>query len=140
MIDLDKIPQVALAFVNEDHRQMGEVINELMARIQSCEQGGAGREEVAGQLQTLLAHTRAHFAREEEQMQAHRFINYAFHKNGHDSVVAEMQEELDVWRARGDVVRLRHYVFDLLPNWFAGHIEVQDAMMADHIVRALRSA
>lgn len=130
ILDVESIPQVALGFMNDDHREEGRLLNELGEAITALRDG---REEAAAVLDRFAAfdaHTRAHFVREEAAMQRAGFAPYPVHKSEHDHVLAEMEDEGRRFRERGDAERLWAYVSQAIPAWFAGHVESMDYVTA----------
>lgn len=131
-IDLDGIPQVALAFANDDHREEGRLVNELQRAVASRRAGGPA-EPVLARFEALLEHTRRHFAREEAAMHRAGFPAYVVHKAEHDRVLAEMEAEGAHFRTAGDVERLWRYASAAVPEWFLSHIQTMDFVSAQFV-------
>jgi len=128
-IDIQNIPQVALGFMNSDHKAFVDIFNTLADLLA---QSSRERHEVSALLEQLLEHSREHFAREEQQMIQFSFPAYSCHKSEHEQVLVEMEKELDAWRAAGDVQWLNDYL-EQLPEWLAGHIASMDTVTANYI-------
>ena len=56
--------------IDADHRQLVELVNELHTATSQ----GQGQEVVASVMERLITYTRQHFAREEQGMEARRFL------------------------------------------------------------------
>jgi hemerythrin len=134
LVDLDAIPQVALPFVNDDHREEGRLLNELADAVKGHRTGAVPVETVLHRLEALFAHTQEHFAREEEAMREVGFPPYPVHKGEHDRVLEEMESEETHFRETGDTARLWKYVSEAVPTWFVGHIQSMDAVTAQFVV------
>jgi hemerythrin len=138
LVDLESIPQVALPFMNEDHREEARLVNELADAVKGHRAGKVPVETVLHRLEELLAHTQEHFGREEEEMRKVGFPPYPVHKGEHDRVVEEMETEETHFRETGDTARLWSYVAEVVPAWFVGHIQTMDAMTAGFVMQARR--
>jgi hemerythrin len=134
LVDLDAIPQVALPFINDDHREEGRLLNELADAVKGHRTGAVPVETVLHRLEALFAHTQEHFAREEEAMREVGFPPYPVHKGEHDRVLEEMESEETHFRETGDTARLWKYVSEAVPTWFVGHIQSMDAVTAQFVV------
>jgi hemerythrin len=133
LVDLDAIPQVALSFINADHREEGRLLNELAEAVEGHRKGKVPVETVLHRLDALLAHTQEHFGREEAAMQEAGFPPFPVHKAEHDRVLEEMEAEEIHFRETGDTGRLRAYVREAVPAWFVSHIQSMDAVTAGFI-------
>jgi hemerythrin len=133
LVDLDAIPQVALPFVNSDHREEGRLLNELAESIEGHRSGKVAVETVLHRFDELLTHTQEHFGREEAAMRESGFPPFPIHKAEHDRVLEEMEAEEVHFRETGDTARLRAYVRDAVPAWFVSHIQSMDAVTASFV-------
>jgi hemerythrin len=133
IVDLERIPQVPLDFVNADHREEGRLLNALAEAVEATRAGRAEATEVLQAWDALFAHTEQHFGREEAAMLRTGFPPYPVHKGEHERVLAEMRTEGERFRAGGDAARLWAYVSSDVPAWFVGHIETMDHVTAQFI-------
>jgi hemerythrin len=133
IVDLDAIPQVALAFINDDHREEGKLLNDLADAVKGHRAGKVPVETVLHRFEALLQHTQEHFGREEEAMQQSGFPPYQVHKGEHDRVIDEMESEETHFRETGDTGRLWSYVSEAVPSWFVAHIQSMDAVTAQFV-------
>jgi len=134
IVDLDAIPQVALSFINDDHREEGRLLNDLCDAVKGHRTGQVPVETVLHRFEALLQHTKEHFGREEEAMREVAFPPYPVHKGEHDRVVDEMESEETHFRETGDTARLWSYVSEGIPAWFVPHIQSMDAVTAQFVV------
>ncbi len=130
MLNFDDVPKVALDFMNSDHEEATNITNALMALLDTAEAGTADTQAISDTLQSLHNHCVEHFSRENAQMEHFGFPAYPVHHGEHERVLAEMQGEMDAWRDAGDVVRLKNYTFQTVPEWFIGHIQTMDTVTA----------
>jgi hemerythrin len=135
LVDLEMIPQVAVPFMNEDHREEGRLLNELADAVKGHKTGKVPVETVLHRYEELFAHTREHFAREEEAMKAAGFPPFPVHKAEHDRVLDEMDSEEGHFRETGDTARLWSYVSEGVPAWFTNHILSMDAITAGFVTQ-----
>ncbi len=131
--NLDAIPQVALPFINDDHREEARLLNDLADAVKGHRAGTVPVETVLHRLEALHEHTQAHFAREEEAMREAAFPPFPVHKGEHDRVLDEMESEETHFRETGDTARLWSYVSETVPAWFVGHIQSMDAVTAQFV-------
>jgi hemerythrin len=133
IVDLDKIPQVALQFINDDHLQEGRLLNQLADAVKAHRTGKVPVEAVLHKLEALLEHTQEHFGREEKAMREAGFPPYPMHKAEHERVIEEMESEEIHFRETGDTGRLWSYVAEAVPAWFVAHIQSMDAITAQFV-------
>jgi len=133
IVDVERIPQVALDFVNDDHRQEGRLLNELAAAVREHRAGRAPVELVLHGWEALFLHTQEHFGREEQAMQKAGFPPFPVHKAEHDRVLEEMEVEGEHFRETGDTARLWKYVSEAMPTWFVSHIQTMDHVSAQFV-------
>jgi hemerythrin len=129
-IDPDQVPQLPVAFMNEDHGREVRLVNDVEAALEAHAAGRGTLATVLERLSLLAVHTREHFLREESMMRETRFPAYPVHKAEHDRVLAEMDAEARRFRESGDAARLSRFLFEALPAWFVNHIRTMDAVTA----------
>jgi hemerythrin-like metal-binding protein len=81
----------------------------------------------------LIAHTEAHFGREDAWMQATHFAASNCHSAQHDMVLKTMRAGLHYGEA-GHLALVRQMVHELGP-WFVQHAQSMDAALATHLER-----
>jgi hemerythrin len=136
LVDLAAIPQVPLAFMNEDHAEEARLLNALADALSKLRAGEGTKEDVLGRWQALERHTREHFERENEAMRAVAFHAYPVHAGEHERVLAEMAGEAGAFAASGDAERLWVYVTQAVPAWFVRHIQTMDHVTARFVSMA----
>jgi hemerythrin-like metal-binding protein len=112
------------------HREFVDLVNAL---------GASGQTRFAELFTELVAHTRAHFAAEEEMMERSGFPSTAEHRSEHARVLGEMERFVDSL-ARGRSRLARSYVTEQIPEWFALHAATMDSALAAHLKGSTRSA
>jgi hemerythrin len=138
LIDPALVPEVPLAFQNEDHRTEARLLNEAVDALDGYRAGRVPAADVLLRLDALVIHTREHFAREEGVMRESGFPAFAMHKGEHDRVLAHMRRERDHFRVEREAGRLWAYLTEALPVWFVGHIQTMDLVTGRFV--ASRSA
>jgi len=133
LVSPDRIPQVAVTFMNEDHREEAMRLNDLADAVKGHRAGKVPVETVLHRFEALFQHTQEHFAREEAAMREAGFPPFPVHKAEHDRVVEEMESEETHFRETGDTARLWQYVSQAIPAWFVSHIESMDQVTAGFI-------
>ncbi|MFZ2162970.1 MAG: hemerythrin family protein [Sideroxyarcus sp.] len=122
-------PQVALDFMNRDHAEFVAMRGQLMSLIAAQ----TPKNDVDTLLDELLAHTRDHFAEEEQLMLESQFPPYAMHKNEHEQVLADMSAHIERWKHGRDIVALRDWLDKAVGDWFVTHIGTMDLVTAGFI-------
>jgi hemerythrin len=133
LVDIAAIPQVPLAFMNDDHREEARLLNELADALEAHRGGEAPRAAVLERWDTLHRHTVEHFGREEAAMQRVGFPPYPVHKAEHERVLEEMRAEARRFAEDGDAERLWRYVSEAVPAWFVEHIQSMDHVTGGYI-------
>ena len=140
MIDFNDVPKVALDFMNNDHEEATNLVNQIQALIDQAQSNEIGSEEkteeITAAFKALLEHNREHFAREEAKMREFNFPPYPVHKGEHERVLAEMESVLAAWQANQDLNQLKQYIDGELLSWFINHIQTMDTMTAVYISRS----
>ena len=126
LVDLDAIPQVELAFMNQDHRQEGDLLNRAGDALEGFRSGRGTKDEVLSHLAALDRHTREHFGREEERMRKAGFPPAPLHAGEHARALAEMEAEVAAFQGSGDAARLGRYLAETVPAWFVNQILTMD--------------
>ncbi len=134
-IDLSRLPQLPMAFMNADHAREARLVNAVEAALAAHGRGEGTLAAVLEQLSVLAVQTREDFLREETVMREMRYPGYLAHKAEHDRVLADMDAEARAFRDRGDGERLARWLADALPAWFVSHIRGTDAVTAGWLAR-----
>lgn len=106
--------------IDEDHEHFVKGISAAVA---------ASDAEFPTHFAGLVAHTHAHFAREEALMEATGFFAIGMHKAEHQRVLAlvgQVAAQLD----SGDLAAARRFVANDLPAWFLDHRNTMDLVTA----------
>ena len=115
--------QLDIPVIDTIHAEFVVLVNRL---------GNADPEEFATLFQELLAHTRAHFATEEELMRLTHFPGRREHLTEHGRVLGDMERFADRLAA-GKTIFARAFVEDRVPDWFANHTRTLDSDLAQHL-------
>lgn len=99
---------------------------ELLGRAETCD-----LESLPAAWRELVAHTEAHFAREDEWMRESGYHACECHRAQHDLVVRVMHEG-QMLADRGDVQPVREMIRELA-TWFPQHADAMDAPLARHM-------
>lgn len=130
MINKSTIPQVAYAVMNTVHDEEAEILNSLEALLAK---ETADMQSIEDTLQQLLAHTKQHFANEEQLMHEVSFPALMMHEAEHHRVLNEMQTIIKNWQLNKDNAILKSYFLDTLQVWLMHHINTMDTMTAQFI-------
>ncbi len=131
LIEEDVIPAVALDFMNDDHAEAIEQINQLDTLLVQAQAGDtAARHQISPLLQAIYQHSVEHFSREEAEMVRVNFPPYSCHKGEHERVLSELQTVLNSWQETADITALAHYIQHTLPQWLRAHVETMDTVTA----------
>ncbi|MBS97232.1 MAG: hypothetical protein CMI01_00950 [Oceanospirillaceae bacterium] len=134
VVEGSRLPQVALAFMNEDHARAESLLQRLEAMIANAATDRESREEIGRLLAALYEHCQQHFAHEEREMERVNFPALACHQGEHARVIAQMDQACRQWRAAGDVGHLYEYL-SILPDWLRNHVATMDHVTAEFVSR-----
>lgn len=132
-----EIPRVEIDFMNEDHLQVINLVNDLLDLI---DMEVPELFAVAQALTALLEDCRAHFAREEQLMQEYVFPPYGCHKREHDQVLEGLVLELSAWQQHTDKVRINSYMNNTFITWLGNHVATMDTVTAHYVAAQQRAA
>jgi len=125
LVNAQDIPHLALDFMNHDHAEAVEMVNELHTALESADD-----TEIDNQLDQLYLHNVEHFTREEQHMQEYGFPPYPVHKSEHDRVLAEMNALISYWKSDRDRAALSNYLQHTFIDWFNNHLMSMDKVTA----------
>ena len=122
----DKL-SVSVNSVDEQHKELVRMLNELNAALDS---GQAGT--VIGRiLRGLIHYTASHFAHEEDLMRRQGYPGYQKHRKEHQRLVArvfDLQAQFDTGRAD-----INTEVLNFLKQWLTEHIQGSDKEMGMYL-------
>ena len=125
MITLEQLPLVAIPEMNDIHFEEIELINKLEKAARSLEP-----VIVIEALQEFLEHTTAHFAKEEEMMQAVNYPDFNPHKAEHDRHLKEIASSIRYVKENQAPKAVSAYVEGSLAPWVKHHIGTMDTQAA----------
>lgn len=108
------------------HEQMDATHQEFVALLNAV--GSAEGDAILPALDAFIAHTTAHFAQEEQWMEASAFPRTGCHRTEHHNVL-EVVREVRVRVADGATDYARTLA-EALAEWFTVHASSMDAMLA----------
>jgi hemerythrin-like metal-binding protein len=123
-------------FMDEDHRCLAAILNHIAPDICRCAEGGwnwAIGARLLSRLETLGAHTREHFRREEQAMRASDYPAFVQHKAEHDLLLAEYTVMLRDIRSAGPQ-SLELGTLNALKQWLIGHVLDDDKALAEYLL------
>ncbi len=132
LIDPERLPRLAVPFMNEDHAEEARLINAASDQVEALRAGKAGPEQVEAALEALYAHSRAHFAREESAMLEASFPALSIHQAEHVRILGELGEAERRFRESGQGEPLAAYLATF-PSWFEQHIASMDTVTARYV-------
>ena len=120
LIQAEDAPSVGVPEIDAQHAALIGLVNRLhQAMIQRED-----RDTLDAIMAELVAHTRRHFAYEEQLMSQHRYPEYAEHKAHHDELMQHIIHLAEQFRS-GDLL-LSFAVMVDLKAWATIHIEKSD--------------
>ena len=125
MLNIENLPMVAKASMNQTHYEEVEQINTIIALLKSEK-----LDDVGVKLDALVKHTQEHFEGEEKMMQSSNFPPFPFHKGEHDKALSELLSMQKMWEETKNVEKLLYYFDTTVPQWLLNHIQTMDAMTA----------
>jgi len=135
MLDFSTLPHVEQDFMNHDHEEAVDILNQLQQAIDDSDS-----EKVSGSMAELYQHCQEHFEREEISMRKYSFPPYIMHKQEHDRVLMELNMIAEQFEGHGDVEKIRRYVMQEFPAWFVQHLSTMDKMTAQYLAMRQKEA
>ncbi|MFL0808385.1 MAG: hemerythrin family protein [Oceanobacter sp.] len=123
MMVFDDYPRLATEFMNQEHAEFAELVNQL-------EQGLQDGQRMESEMQALVEHVKDHFAHEEQEMQSVGFPPYPVHKGEHDRVITLFEQQLAYYREASDNEPLLNFIREDVPAWFEQHLNTMDMVTA----------
>ena len=123
LIQWKKEFSIGVPSIDQEHRELIELINELHAELKSGKSGTT----IADFLGEIYAQISAHFALEEVIMREHRYDQYDEHKIDHERLLDDIRDMMDEYeheRAMSD-----ENLSARLDSWFSGHFKTHDARL-----------
>lgn len=118
---------LGIAEVDEEHREMIELINECYERLGGV-QDSLAIEQFLGEIYVGVS---SHFALEEQVMHKAAYPEYAAHKEDHEELLDQIRDLMDSFLddPEGGAQLLR----DRLGDWFGNHFATFDARLHHHL-------
>ncbi len=111
---------VGIDFMDNDHKQLMVLINDLHAAIESK----STAEVVTKRMDKLIDFTQRHFTREEKEMENNDYHEFEQHKRLHEALIEEIVELRQEFVA-GDI-EIGSETTDFLESWLISHILESD--------------
>ena len=115
---------VGNAFIDADHIKLVKLVNDFHDAMEQ----GRGNEVIGKVLNNLVIYTKAHFNREEAEMQRIKYPRFLAHKQEHDKLIKEVGE-LQASFVSGKAM-LSIKVSKFLRDWLLTHIQQTDKQLA----------
>jgi hemerythrin len=129
--DVD-IPQVAMDAMNDVHREELAIVNQINTAILVNDV-----EKINLLCQQWLAHTKAHFEKENSMMEKYSFPAYHCHHGEHIEALQVLQSIIQDWNKKNDLEVLAAYVRDTWPQWYVTHISTMDMVTSAFIKQSM---
>ncbi len=131
-VDPATIPELPIGRMNATHHEEVALVN----RIAAClGEAGAPCAELDALLSEWVAHTEAHFERENRWMRTYRFPAYPVHAGEHARVLERLRSLCAQWRETGDPTALARFVHEDWRQGFEQHLATMDAVTAQFLAR-----
>jgi len=127
MINKSDLSLIANEEINAIHLEEVEILNTLIALVNSGEDGLA----ITTAFEAFIDHMQAHFTYEEGLMKDSGYGMYSIHQAEHYKVLNEARYNLMDWNSSKDIERLREYFSEDLVAWYDQHVDAMDKPMAD---------
>lgn len=112
---------VGVKVFDEDHKKLVNLLNSLFDSMQA----GKGRDVLAKILNELVAYTKYHFAREEEQMAKLGYPDLEGHRRAHGNLMARLSELMVKYNS-GATAGVSGETLNFLTAWLQEHIRGTD--------------
>ncbi|RTZ81894.1 MAG: hypothetical protein DSZ01_00070 [Gammaproteobacteria bacterium] len=133
VLDPSDIPAIAVDSMNRTHHEEVALVNALGELIKAAQQGDQDAEAMDAALDEWVAHTEAHFARENELMEKYGFPPYPVHAQEHATVLEEIHRLQSQWHRDRQTGPLTDFLFQRWPQWFMMHVNTMDTITAQFL-------
>lgn len=132
LLDKKDLPIVAMEFMNDVHEKDIEIINILYELVLAYENvpNEENKNALLQQYRVWFEHTIEHFRGEEVLMLEKRFPPYPVHKGEHDKALSLMDDVYRTFETKSDIVAMKSYMSQAVPQWFVQHIQSMDTVTA----------
>jgi hemerythrin len=120
-----ELPQVAMPFMNTVHCEELALVGELLREMGSH----AAPDAVTAKLAEWVAHTEAHFARENRLMEQYGFFATPVHQMEHVQALEQLRAVQQQWLVLHDQAALLAYI-QQWREWLQQHISTMDFVTA----------
>lgn len=132
MIKQNQVAQVAIECLHQDHLDVVELLNQLLADLAGKSDAG----ELTTRFNSLIEHCANHFFCEERQMRKYNFPALEAHQAEHQRIVAEVTAVQQQWHSTADRQQLNHYLSETFTPWLLDHIQGVDVEASQFIYDA----
>lgn len=143
VVDPADIPPIGVPSMDATHHEEVELVNQI-GRLIKTDQSGAqspvaqslaaqGNKILHAKLDEWVEHTQAHFARENQLMEATSFPAYGPHSMEHTQALDGLKAVIDAWQTEKKLDALADYVFVRWPQWFQMHVSSMDSVTAAYL-------
>ena len=116
----DKL-SVGVASLDEDHKKLVTMLNELFDAINS----GRGKDALGKILDNLIGYAKTHFGHEETFFAQTNYPQTAEHKQEHDKFTQQVLDVQQKYKS-GATGTMSLELMNFLKNWLVGHIQGKD--------------
>ncbi len=128
-IDWKTVPRVGVPFIDEEHKQLVDIINKIYESVSS---GVVSKPDLLRIMMELFDYTVFHFDNEDKVMNEVGYPQRDDHLKQHDKL---QQQVLDFTTSFFEFeVDVRKNLLDVLKSWLVVHIENTDQPLSDFIV------
>ena len=133
VLPISAIPEIAVASMNETHREEVELINQLGELLEQATNGKMDEVAITEKLNEWVKHTRQHFESENRLMEEFAFPALPVHRNEHEQVFAQIESLQQKWQETRNPEPLAEFIFINWPRWFDIHVNTMDMVTAQFI-------
>jgi hemerythrin-like metal-binding protein len=117
---------VGVRVLDDDHRHWVDLIN----KFHEAQEKGEAAQVIEKDIDDLIAHTIAHFQREEGIMRKAGYPGLPSHKAAHDLTLAKLHELTERRKTYGETIDQK-LLIDFMKNFFVGHVTGEDLRMRE---------
>lgn len=119
---------VSVTVLDEDHKKLIEIINQLHDGISA----GHKKEILASVLDELAKYTKFHFDREEEFFAKSNYLSTTAHKMEHSGFISRLSNLQERFKST-PIAMLDLELMSYLRNWLLMHIQGSDKKYGPHL-------
>ena len=136
LLYIEQVEEMDVEQMQQTHENEIKILNAIEKLAFGYEKNEEQKRELESRIDEYISHVKAHFANEEQLMQAHDFPSYEMHKLAHDMFLIDLAYATRQWKEFGDISKIINFVYKT-PEWIVMHVNGVDAPTARYLAQKI---